>query len=131
MFRFPANSIKADQTLDADEVAILSQNSFYAAGQVTYVTPADRGTATSFDLYVRGLLPTTTGLTLGQIAQVDLTGSTRSSSSTGCTIRSPNSCSTPATLVAGQSIAVGGPASGATNAKAVTVEAGRAAALGI
>ena len=65
---------KADATIDADEVAILSQNGFYATGQVTYVTPAT-GTATSFDLYVRGLLPTTTGLTLGQIATVDLNGS--------------------------------------------------------
>ena len=64
---------KADQTLDADDVAILSQSGFYAAGQITYVQPAS-GPATSFDLYVRGLLPTTTGLTLGQIAQVNLTG---------------------------------------------------------
>ena len=52
---------RVDATIDADEVAILSQNGFYASGLVTYVTPA-AGTATSFDLYVRGLLPTTTGL---------------------------------------------------------------------
>jgi hypothetical protein len=65
---------KADSTIDADEVAIVSQDGFYADGQVTYVTPAT-GAATSFDIYVRGLLPTTTGLTLGQIAQVDLSGS--------------------------------------------------------
>ena len=65
---------RADATIDADEVAILSQNGFYADGQVTYVTPAS-GAATSFDLYVRGLLPASTGLTLGQIAQVDLSGS--------------------------------------------------------
>ena len=63
----------ADQTFDADEVAVLSDKGFYAAGQVTYVTPAT-GPATSFDLYVRGLLPTTTGLQLGQIAQVNLSG---------------------------------------------------------
>ncbi len=31
---------RADATIDADEVAILSQNGFYAAGQVTYVNPA-------------------------------------------------------------------------------------------
>ena len=65
---------RADATINADEVAILSQNGFYAAGQVTYVNPAT-GPASSFDLYVRGLLPTTTGLSLGQIATVDLSGS--------------------------------------------------------
>ena len=77
----PGNSIvevsgaldHADQTLDADTVGILSQNGFYARGQVTYVTPST-GAATSFDLYVRGLLPTSTGLTLGQLAQVNLSG---------------------------------------------------------
>ena len=31
---------RADATIDADEVAILSDNGFYAAGQVTYVTPS-------------------------------------------------------------------------------------------
>ena len=66
---------KADATIDADEVAILSQNGFYATGQVTYVTPAT-GTATSFNLYVRGLLPTTTSLVLGQIATVDVSSNT-------------------------------------------------------
>jgi hypothetical protein len=110
---------EADQTLDADDVGILSQNSFYAAGQVTYVTPAT-GTATSFDLYVRGLLPTTTGLTLGQIAQVDLSGNEKffiywwHNPLTQFLFNSSQ-------LVAGQSIAVGGPASGATNSNAVTV----------
>lgn len=110
---------KADQTLDADEVAILSQNGFYARGQVTYVTPAS-GAATSFDLYVRGLLPTSTGLQLGQIAQVNLTGSEKffiyqMHNPLTSFLFNPN------TLVAGQSIAVGGPASGAVNANAVTV----------
>ena len=33
---------RADATIDADEVAILSQNGFYADGQVTYVTPSTR-----------------------------------------------------------------------------------------
>src|ERR1035438_10419929 len=64
---------KADATLDADDVAILSQDGFYAGGQVTYVQLSS-GPATSFDLYVRGLLPTTTGLSLGQIAQIELSG---------------------------------------------------------
>jgi len=111
---------KADATLDADEVALLSQDGFYAAGQVTYVTPSP-GTASSFDLYVRGLLPTTTGLTLGQIAQVNLTGTENyyiywmHNSLTEFLFNS-------SALLPGQHVAVGGPASGAANAQAVTVK---------
>ena len=110
----------ADQTLDADEVAILSQNGFYASGQVTYVTPAT-GAATGFDLYVRGLLPTNTGLTLGQIAHVDLSGSEN------FYIYWMHNPLTeflfgPSQLIPGQSVAVGGSASGAANAQAVTVD---------
>jgi len=111
---------KADQTLDADEVAILSQNGFYAAGQVTYVQPSS-GPATSFDLYVRGLLPASTGLTLGQIATVDLTGNEKyfiywmHNPLTEFLFNS-------SALVAGQHVSVGGPASGATNAGDVTVK---------
>jgi hypothetical protein len=109
----------ADQTLDADEVAVLSDKGFYASGQITYVTPPT-GAATSFDLYVRGLLPTNTGVQLGQIAQVNLTGSE---------IFSVYWMHNPFTqflfnssgLVAGQHVAIGGPASGAANPNAVTV----------
>ena len=109
----------ATQSLDADEVAVLSDKGFYAAGQVTYVTPAT-GPATSFDLYVRGLLPTSTGIQLGQIAQVNLTGSE---------IYSIYWMHNPFTqflfnssgLVAGQHVSIGGAASGATNPNAVTV----------
>jgi len=110
---------KADSTIDADEVAILSQNGFYAHGQVTYVTPSS-GNANSFDLYVRGLLPTTTGLTLGQIAQINLTGQEKffiywmHNPLTQFLFNS-------SALVAGQSVSIGGPASGATNSQAVTV----------
>jgi len=111
---------KADSTIDADEVAILSQDGFYAGGQVTYVTPSS-GPATSFDLYVRGLLPTNTGITLGQIAQVDLTGSEKF-----FIYRFHNQLTqflfNPSTLLAGQHVSVGGPASGAANANAVTVK---------
>lgn len=109
----------ADQTLDADEVAVLSDKGFYASGQVTYVTPAT-GAATSFDLYVRALEPTSTGVQLGKIAQVNLTGSENYSI---YWMHNPftqflfNSSG----LVAGQSIAVGGPATGAANANAVSV----------
>jgi hypothetical protein len=110
---------RADATIDADEVAILSQNAFYADGQVTYVTPAS-GAATSFDLYVRGLLPTTTGLTLGEIAQVNLTGSEKF-----FIYRMHTSLSqflfNSAALLPGQDVSIGGPASGATNPNAVSV----------
>jgi Domain of unknown function (DUF4382) len=110
---------RADATIDADEVAILSQNGFYAAGLVTYVTPAS-GAASSFDLYVRGTLPATTGVTDGQIATIDLSGTELYSI---YWMHGPlaqflfNSSG----LLAGQHVAVGGPASGAANAQAVTV----------
>ncbi len=110
---------RADATLDADEVAILSQNGFYAAGQVTYVQPAS-GPATSFDLYVRALLPTTTGLTLGQIAQINLSGQEKffiywmHNPLTEFLFNS-------SALLPGQHVAIGGPATGATNPQAVTV----------
>jgi hypothetical protein len=111
---------RADVTIDADEVAILSQNGFYADGQVTYVQPTS-GAATSFDLYVRGLLPTTTGLSLGQIAQVDLNGQENY-----FIYRMHNPLTqflfNSSGLLAGQSVAIGGPASGATNAQAVTTK---------
>lgn len=110
----------ADQTLDADAVAILSQNGFYARGQVTYVTPAS-GAASSFDLYVRGLLPTSTGLTLGQLAQVNLSGNENF-----FIYNWHNPLTTflfnSSALVAGQDVSVGGPASGAASASAVTVK---------
>jgi hypothetical protein len=101
---------KADATIDADEVAILSQNGFYADGQVTYVTPAT-GTATSFNLYLRGLLPTTTSLSLGQIATVAVNGSENF-----FIYRVHNTLSqflfNSSNLLAGQAVAIGGPASG-------------------
>ncbi|HWA95998.1 MAG TPA: DUF4382 domain-containing protein [Terracidiphilus sp.] len=110
---------RADATLNADEVAILSQNGFYAGGLVTYVNPTT-GPATNFDLYVRGLLPATTGLQLGQIGKVNLAGSE---------IFSIYWMNNPLTqflfnqsaLVAGQHVAIGGPASGAADPSAVTV----------
>jgi hypothetical protein len=109
----------ADQTLDADEVAVLSDKGFYATGQVTYVTPAT-GAATSFDLYVRGLEPTNTGISLGQIAQVNLTGSENYYI---YWMHNPftNFLFNSSALLAGQDVAVGGPASGAASASAVTV----------
>ena len=111
---------RADSTIDADEVAVLSQDGFYAAGQVTYVQPPS-GTASSFDLYVRGLLPTTTGLTLGQIAQINLSGNEKyfiywmHNPLTQFLFNS-------GALVPGQHVSVGGPASGAANPQAVMVK---------
>lgn len=110
---------KVSGTLDADEVDILSQQGFYASGQITYVTPAS-GAATSFDMYVRGLLPSTTGLTPGQLATVDLTGAEKFS------IFWMHDALTQflfndSTLLPGQDVAVGGPASGAANAQSVSV----------
>jgi len=111
---------RADATLDADEVAILSQDGFFAAGQVTYVVPTS-GPATQLDLYVRALLPTTTGLSLGQIAQVNLTGNENY-----FIYRMHNPLTqflfNPSTLLAGQAVAIGGPVSGATNPNAVTTK---------
>jgi hypothetical protein len=110
----------ADATIDADEVAILSQDSFYAAGQITYVNPA-AGPATNFDLYVRGLLPATTGITQGQLATVDLTGNENFSI---YWMHGPLAqfLFNPSELLPGQHVSVGGPAVGAANAKAVTAK---------
>ncbi|HKV24725.1 MAG TPA: DUF4382 domain-containing protein [Candidatus Acidoferrum sp.] len=60
-------------TFDADTVAILSQNQFYAGGLITFVDPPT-GTAQDFDLYVRSVLPANTGFHSGQISTIDLTG---------------------------------------------------------
>lgn len=111
---------RADATIDADEVAILSDNGFYAAGQVTYVNPSS-GPASSFDLYVRGLLPTDTGITLGQRATVDLNGTERYSI---YWMHGPLAqfLFNQSGILPGQHIAVGGPASGATNASGVMVK---------
>ncbi len=111
---------RADATIDADDVAILSQNGFYAGGQITYVNPAS-GPANSFDLYVRGLLPTTTGLSLGQIATVDLSGNEKFFI---YWFHNPLTqfVFNDSLLLPGQHVSVGGPASGAANASAVTVK---------
>ena len=110
---------RADATIDADEVAILSDSGFYAGGQITYVTPSS-GPASSFDLYVRGLLPTTTGLTLGQLATIELSGNEKYSI---YWMHGPLAqfLFNQSELMPGQAVAVGGPATGATSASDVTV----------
>ena len=112
---------RADSTFDADDVSIVSQNGFFAAGLLTYVAPST-GPATSFDLYVHGLLPTTTGLTLGQIGQVDLTGGEK------YFIRRMHDPLTrylfnASTLLPGQHVNIGGPASGGTDHRRLAVGA--------
>jgi Domain of unknown function (DUF4382) len=110
----------ADSTIAADEVAILSQDGFHAGGQVTSVVPTS-GPATSFNLYVRDLLPTTTGLTLGQLATVNLTGNEKYFI---YWMHNPLTqfLFNAAGLLPGQHVSIGGPASGATNANAVTAK---------
>ncbi len=64
----------ADQTLDADEVALVTNSKFYARGLVTYVTPTS-GAATNLDLYVRAVEPSSLAdVPLGGLAQVNITG---------------------------------------------------------
>jgi hypothetical protein len=110
---------RADATIDADEVGQISDSGFYAGGQVTYVTPST-GAASSFDLYVRGTLPANTGVTDGNIATIDLSGNEKYSI---YWMHGPLAqfLFNPSGLLAGQHVAVGGPATGAANASAVTV----------
>lgn len=110
---------RADATIDADEVGLISDSGFYAGGQVTYVNPSS-GPATSLDLYVRGTLPTGTGVTDGTIATVDLTGNEKYSI---YWMHGPLAqfLFNPSGLLAGQHVAVGGPASGASDASSLSV----------
>lgn len=112
----------ASQTFDADEVAILSSNGFAASGLVTYVNPST-GPANSFDFYVRGALPSTTGVQLGTLATVGLTGSENYT-----VYRMHNVFSSftqtffnRSGLVAGQDVVIGGSAANASNESDVTV----------
>jgi hypothetical protein len=106
------------QTIAADCLAILSQDSYWAAGLITYVTPA-QGVANSFNLYVRGELPASSGLTLGQIANINLTGSEKYFI---YTLRTPltNFLFNSGLLVPGQHVSIGGPLSGSSNSQSVT-----------
>lgn len=106
------------QTIDATDVAIISQHGFYAGGTVTYVNPT-AGAANTFQMYVRSLLPTNTALQLGQIANVQLTGKEkyyvfrRHSPLLQFLFNS-------SLLIPGQHVSIGGPASDAQNASSVT-----------
>ena len=120
---------RVDKTFDADEVAIISQNGFYSSGLMTYVNwvaaatqPGSRDT-TYFDFYVRKVTPSTTGVQVGTIAQVDLSGNEMYS-----VYRMHNSFTqftqtffNNSGLVAGQDVIVGGTAANAANESEVTV----------
>ncbi|HEX4067319.1 MAG TPA: DUF4382 domain-containing protein [Acidobacteriaceae bacterium] len=112
---------KADATIDADEIAILSQDGFYAAGQITYVQPSS-GPATNMQLYVRGTLPATgSAVADGDIAQVSLSGSEKyfiywmHNQFTQFLFND-------AALLPGQHVSVGGPLTGAQNLDGLTVK---------
>jgi hypothetical protein len=64
----------ADQTLDADEVALITDSHFYARGLITYVSPSS-GQAKNMDFYVRAVAPSSDAdVPLGGIAQVAISG---------------------------------------------------------
>jgi hypothetical protein len=111
---------KADSTIDADEVAILSQDGFYAGGTVTYVQPSS-GVASDFQMYVRGTLPASgDAVSDGDLATVDV------SSSDKFFIywmhnRFTEFLFNSSTLLAGQHVSVGGPLSGAQNLNGLSV----------
>lgn len=111
---------KADSTIDADEVAILSQNAFYASGQVTYVTPSS-GAANNLQFYVRATLPANgTAVNDGDIDQVQLSGSEKYFIY-WMHNRFSEFLFNSSTLLPGQHVSVGGPISGAQNAQAISV----------
>jgi hypothetical protein len=118
------NIERATSTITADEITVLSQTGFWAGGLATYVTPST-GAAPSFDLYVRGLLPASgtgaTGVTLGQIATVDLTGKEKFFVRWN---RNPLTqfIFNSSTLLAGQSLSIGGTLTGAEDSSAVSTK---------
>lgn len=114
---------RSSSTITADEISVLSEMGFYAGGLATYVTPSS-GAASSFDMYVRGLLPASgtgaTGVKLGQIATVDLSGKEKYFVRWHRTPLTEFVFNSSA-LLPGQNLAVGGPVSGAMNENAVSV----------
>ena len=62
------------QSIDASEVEVVSNNSFFMGGLFTSIRPSS-GPATQADLYVRELLPAMNGVSDGQIETLDLNGS--------------------------------------------------------
>lgn len=107
----------SSKTIDAADIAVVTQTGYYANGLVTYVNPSS-GPASNFQMYVQGTLPAGTGITLGQLANVQLSGSEkfyifrRSSPFLQFLFNS-------SMMVPGQDVTIGGPASGAQNAQSL------------
>lgn len=103
---------RTDGTFLADEVAILSQDKFFAGGLITFVDPPVN-TAQDFDLYVRDVLPAGTGFTTGQISTIDLTGNEKYfiywMHNHFVNARFSNIFFNSALMVAGQHVSIGGP----------------------
>ncbi|MGB9467658.1 MAG: DUF4382 domain-containing protein [Candidatus Acidiferrum sp.] len=103
---------RTDGTFLADEVAILSQDKFFAGGLITFVDPPVN-TAQDFDLYVRDVLPAGTGFTSGQISTIDLTGNEKYfiywMHNHFVNSRFSNIFFNSALMVAGQHVSIGGP----------------------
>jgi hypothetical protein len=111
---------RTSKAILADTVAIVSQDSFYAGGLVTFVDPAT-GTANDFDLYVRSTLPSGTGFQSGQISTIDLTGNEKFFIYWWHN-RFTNMFFNSSLLVAGQHVSIGGPFSnGAVTVKRVVL----------
>jgi len=104
-----------------DTVAIVSQNSFFAGGLVTFVDPATN-MANDFDLYVRSVLPSGTGFQSGQISTIDLTGN-ENYFIYWWHNKFSNFLFNSSLLVPGQHVSVGGPFSnGAVTVKRVVLQ---------
>jgi Domain of unknown function (DUF4382) len=111
---------RTSATFLADTVAILSQDSFYAGGLITYVDPVT-GPATDFDLYARSALPAGTGFQLGQISTITLTGSEKYFVY-WWHLKFPSLFFNSSLMVPGQHVSVGGPFSnGAVTVKRVVL----------
>jgi hypothetical protein len=104
-------------TFDADTVAILSQDKFFAGGLITYVDPPT-GTAQDFDLYVRDVLPAGTGFNSGQILTINLNGTEKYfvywMHNVFVNPRWSNIFFNSSLLVPGQHVSIGGPFSNGT-----------------
>ena len=116
---------KTSGAILADTVAIVSQDSFFAGGLITFVDPAT-GAANDFDLYVRSVLPSGTGFQSGQISTIDLTGNEKYFIYWWHSLFNFGNATNPifnaSLLVPGQHVSIGGPFSnGAVTVKRVVL----------
>jgi hypothetical protein len=113
------------QTLDADGVAILSQNGFYADGQITYVIPSASLVVPppppiGFEMYVRSLLPANTAVTLGDISTISLTGNEKFFiDNMRDNFLAKFLFNSSSSLLAGQDVTIGGTTSDVTGTNAI------------